>query len=344
MPTFLLGPKELDKYAELFALTELIDKSYIHLYNLEVSGKKDSEEYTMSINNLKKLLVKERKAYDCEMMTTDLCQAFTALILQTKTPKQFPGNMESLVTMTEEAKHSRRILTKLSTKFTNNTEVLQRMLPSGVREMLNSLGVDDVEKIVKSGISTSVRIQQALDKDTLTLFLATVEEYKGKNGLSSFSNSFTKVKYMTAFITEDIEKDMISSSFTVPESVYVGSRFIADMLNVVNEAFIAIKNIYGIEIANAQLNRILELDDYSYMDSNKNIEAILRQSLLRAILFLASSDVVENLENDFKEHTDNVDDNSTRRISISIIEEAFKNISKDKSKHMIFSLRPDVIF
>lgn len=342
MPSFILGPKELNKFSELFALTDKIDKIYIQLYKLEISGKKNSNEYNQKIEELKKAVVKERKAYDDELLTDDLCQALSALALQTMAIQPFTDNIESLVTNDKDNRKTRRVLNKLSDKIMNNPANLQQSFPDGLMSLLKALGVDDTDKMIKEGISTSVRMHQAFDKDVLSLFLSYVEEKIDQPGFSSLKDKLIKIKYTTSFITEDIERDMITSKFTVLDSIYVSSKFVADVLHVTDEAFIAIKNIYNIEIADNQMNGILAIDDYNYTEESKTLEAILRQSLLRANLFLISQDDIEGIKDNFQEYTNSQEylNDISRKISTSIIDEAFKVNSKDKSKHKVLSLRP----
>lgn len=349
MAMYMLNQSDINHFSQMFEMAEIINKSYNYLYELECLSKKNSDEYKTTIESIKKAVDAENKLYDSKRMPAELCKAYMALILQTKIPKSFPSNMESIATLNDISMNARRVLTKLQIRLMNDTEAMTQMLPNGLREMLNSLGADDVDTLLKKGIPSSTKIQQSLERDTYFLFLSYIEEMQGIPALANLKQHLLKTKYMTAFTIPDIESSMISSYFTVEQSVGINSRAVADMYRVEDEIYRTVKNLFGIEIANAQLNRLLEISDLDYSDQNKNVEAILRQSILRAILFLVGSDVVENLEDDFNKHTSAVEYeaeclNSPKRISEAMIKEAFNKLPKDKAKHFIISFNPNSTF
>ena len=344
MAMFVLNQSDMNKYANMLEVAELINELYGQLYELECNEKKDSIEYTNLMNSLKQLISSESKMYSEKELPSDLCKAYMALTLQVKTPKSFPGNLESISSLNDEAICTRRVLSKLQRRLMNDDDAMIQMMPNGLVEMLNSLGVDDVNKLLKQGVPCSTKVQQALERDTYSLFLSLIEDFINQPSLNNLRELLIRAKYKTSFIIPDIEGSLIDSTFNISPTVWINSRIVADAYRLEDEIYRTLKNLFGIEIANEQLNRLLEITDYDYSNKDKNTEAIFRQSFLRAVLSLIGSDVVENIEDDFKKHTSSVEYTlkiNPSRISESLVNEAFKQINHDKTKQVVLSLKPN---
>lgn len=344
MAMFVLNQSDMNKYADMLELAGLINEIYGKLYELECKEKKDSTEYANLINTLKQLISSESKLYSEKELPSDLCKAYIALTLQVKTPRVFPGNLESISSLNDESICARRMLSKLQKRLINDDGAMIQMMPNDLLEMLNSLGVDDANKLLKQGVLCSTKVQQALEKDTYALFLTLIEDFINQPSLNNLKQTLMRAKYKTAFIIPDIEGSLIDSRFSISPTVWINSRIVADAYRLGDEIYRTLKNLFGIEIANEQLNRLLEITDYDYSNPDRNVEAIFRQSFLRAVLSLIGTDVVENIEDDFKKHTSSVEYTSKitpSRISESLVNEAFKQINHDKSKQIVLSLKPN---
>ena len=176
------------------------------------------------------------------------------------------------------------------------------------------------------------------------MFLSLIEDFINQPSLNNLRELLIRAKYKTSFIIPDIEGSLIDSTFNISPTVWINSRIVADAYRLEDEIYRTLKNLFGIEIANEQLNRLLEITDYDYSNKDKNTEAIFRQSFLRAVLSLIGSDVVENIEDDFKKHTSSVEYTlkiNPSRISESLVNEAFKQINHDKTKQVVLSLKPN---
>lgn len=270
-----------------------------------------------------------------------------AFTQQLKLPKVYPSNLESIVCLNSQEVVARRMMTRFQYNLMSNTEAMVELLPNGIREVLSSLGAEDIDNLLKKGVPSSTKIQQALDKDTYSIFLSCVEEHIKTPSLTTLKETLISVKYFTSFVCPNMEDIMLEKKITVEDSVFINSRAIADIYQIDNDVYRTMKNLYGIEIATEQLKGLLDISDSEYTDINKNVQAILRQSILRAIFFQVSCDVIENIEDDFNNLTSKVEYTSSgesKKISEAIIKEAFSKIQKDKAKHLVISFNPNSTF
>lgn len=347
MELFMLSPRDLNLYYAMSEIAECINQYYQILSDLEYKGLTDSDEYLNTVKLLKSSIEKENKLYSTEKLTPKLAKAFIAFAMQMKVPKNFPNNIESIVTLDTNLSVCRRVLTKLQLKLMDDTDEMIHMMPNGIREVMSSLGEQNIDTILKNSIPSSVRVHTALETDMISLFLANVYESIEAKTFESYKERLISVKYLSAFIEPTIESSLIDRNFNIDSELMINSKIISDFNRVPDDVYNAFRNIFGIEIASSQLDKMLNVGDYNYYDSNKNIEIMLRGAMLRAVLFLVSKDTAENIEEDFNKHTSSVEYEAvgySRKISEAIVKEAFSKIPKDKEKHKVISLKPNFTF
>lgn len=347
MELFMLSPRDLNLYYAMGEIAECINKYYQILIDLEYQGLAGSKEYLKTLESLEESIKKENSLYSTSKVSAKLCKALIAFALQTKVPENFPNNIEAIVTSNDKLLTIRRVLTKLQLRLMDDTDEMIHMMPNGIKEVMSSLGEANIDDVLKNSIPSSVRIHTALETDMLTLFLTYLNESINLKAFESFRRQLIKTKYLTAFIEPAIETSLVSKKFMIEDETWINSKVISDFNRVPDDVYNAFRNIFGIGIANEQLENMLKVGDYNYYDSNKNLEVMLRGSLLRASLFIVSKDTAENIQDNFNEHTSSVEYEAvgySRKISEAIAKEAFSKLPKDKEKHKVISLKPNFIF
>ena len=347
MELYMLSPRDLNLYYTMGEIAECINKYYQTLIELECKGLFGTDEYLNTIKLLNDVREKESKLYSTSKITAKLCKALIAFAMQTKIPKDFSTNIESIVSLDSKYLTSRRVLTKLQMRLMDDTDEMIHMMPNGIKEVMSSLGETDIENILKTSVPSSVKIHTALETDMLTLFLSYINESIGIKSFDTFKEQLIKTKYMTAFIEPTIESSLIDKNFDIGNEIWLNSKVISDFNRVPDDVYNAFRNIFGIEIANEQLEKMLSVGDYNYYDSNKNLEVMLRGAMLRAALFVVSRDTAENIQDNFNTYTSSVEYEAvgySRKISEAIAKEAFTKLPKDKEKHKVISLKPNFIF
>ena len=347
MELFMLSPRDLNLYYAMEEIAKCINQYYQVLIDLEYRGLTDSLEYLKTLESLEESIKKENSLYSTSKVSAKLCKALIAFAMQMKIPKNFSNNIEAIVTLDENLLTNRRVLTKLQLRLMNDTDEMIHMMPNGIREVMSSLGEENIDDVLKNSIPSSVRIHTALENDMLTLFLVYLNESIGVKTFELFKKQLIKTKYMTSFIEPEVETSLVAKKFKIEEETWINSKIIADFNRVPDDVYNAFRNIFGIGIANEQLENMLKVGDSSYCDYNKNLEVMLRGALLRAALFIVSKDTAENIQDNFNEHTSSVEYEAvgySRKISEAIAKEAFSKLPKDKEKHKVISLKPNFIF
>lgn len=345
MPIVKIGPQEIDKFNELNLYAESIKRLYDQLYKLEFEGKKESLEYKKLIVNLKVELAREKKAYQSPILTTIMCEAFSTLIIE-NTPNDFPNNIEYVVRGYDIKSPQRRILTKLDEHVNSNPDNIKQRFQERLKEMFQEISSGDFDKIFNSSFTISNCLNSALKKDFFNLMLSNIELEVNNPCFRRLKDKLIKLKYSLAFISADIEDDMISSNFTVPQESFVSSKIVADINRIPDFQFTFMKDHMCNLIATPIIKLLLSIDDSGFVDDDKNLEALFIQSLLRSVLFMASDREVEFL----KELVEtSISGSSSKReipnnISCSILRQAFDYRLKDKSTHKVLSLKQNFQF
>ena len=331
MPIFILHAEDANKCLELIDMSKLIFEEYLKLCLLEQQGQNFTKTYNAILVSLQELLNSEQKKYDDAKLNANLCPALIAfLIKMIKGP--FVSNTESLTTCDYQNFVIRRVINRLIKKNIYNLEAMNGFMTSSFNNLLNKFESDEDEE-AKSRIKDIIGIQQELESDMFSLFISNISDF---NGLNAANEDLVKAKYMVPFIIPALEQKMINSHFKVGE-VYIGTRFAADIKKMDDSIFMSLKNIYGIDIANEQINGLI----VASLTPSKKTEVILRQSLLRAIFFLISPDIAEALKDEFIKY---IEVNNMPQLNCSLISEPYSHIDSDKQKHKVISLHPNTIF
>lgn len=328
----------------LIKVTSSIDSIYRKLYDLEINGRKYTEEYNKLIEELKISIEIEKKQYkDCNLNYWK-CVAWNYYFLNKKVPIDFTNNIENVMEQDYNYRIIRRILNTLENIMNLDFKSIKRALPLDIEKKLKQLGIYNNDKFLSKLVDSSSEVIYSLELDILNAYLNFLEEFKTKNEYEYLKKELINSKYNLSFIKKKIESDMISNNFEVSDTIYINSKFYADLVYLDFKSYNDLRNSYGEEKVINQIIKLLEIGDMDYSDSNKICTSVLRQCLIRAILLTMENDMISKINSKYCKYIqDNkyMQKHSDDRISRQLIDNCFNNIEKDREKVNIisFSLR-----
>lgn len=341
MEKYKLVSEDYKWLERIIQTTTSIETLYKKLFDLEIKGQKDTEEYKQIMDYLSIAIDVEDKVYEEANLNYYKCIALADHIIDDRLPEKFLNDTESIMQQDYNNRVLRRILNVLVHKVLSDYDSIREMLPNELIELMKQLGMPNPDELVSKAIYSSIELQKAFEKDTFNGFLAFLQEFINKKDYNSFKEHLIRSKYNTAFINKNIEIDMRSNKFEIPETFYANARFIADLIQVDLDLFYVLKNSYGVKESTKQISEIIEMSDLDYGDTTKATTSILRQCLMRASFFLMSDEVISDVNYEFHEFVENkkyLERHQNDHISEQLVINCFRGIKKDRNKPSVLSL------
>ena len=345
MENYELQIEDIKLIEELIKTTTSIETLYGKMYELEISQRKDSEEFKKIVDYLKIALDVENQMYKDCCLSYSKCVALVDYIFQEKLPSKYMDDVDSIMTQSYDHKVIKRILNVLIDKIISDCEGMKEMLPRDLLDLIEQLGIPNHEAMISQTIYSGVELQKAFEKDTINGFLALLQEEIEKEKNDYYRNSLIGSKYFTSFINKDVEEGLIKNNFEIPRTCYLNSRFVAELTQTDLELYFFLKNTYGVKESVRHILEVLEIKDEDYDNPQKAISSILRQCLIRAIFLLMSDDVISDVNYEFHEFIENkeyIKEHLKDHISEEAVIKCFKAVSNDRSKSYVLSLGDNI--
>lgn len=317
-----------------------IDEVYNKLYELEIAGKKETDEYKKLLEILSATINEENKIYEEAILTYSRCVAILNFLLNKKLPKNFLSNMESIMQQDYSNRALRRTAGVFVHKIIEDCESVKEMVPDDLLDFMEEMGASNPDTLVSHAIYSNIELQKAFEKDILNGFLTILQENIEIDAFKIYREFLIASKYNVAFINKSIEPEIINNHFNIQDTFYINSRIIADLTKTDLELYELLKNSFGINEATKQILKVLEIGDMDYSDSNKATTSILRQCLMRAAFLLIGDDIISEVKSEFVkfvEDKDYLDKHQNDQISKQLVENCFNSVGKDKNKINVIS-------
>lgn len=330
---------DIDKINELIKVTSSIDSIYNKLYDLEIKGKQESNEYKKLLEYLSIMKEVEDKLYDEANLTFERCVAWTNYITM-QLPQNFTEEYQSLINQDYDNRIFRRILAELKRNVVYNYKNIKKLMPKEMLEFGKKISKENSENFLNNMIHVNAEIKKAIDKDILNAYLLFVQEFIDNPKYDGIKTLLIKSKYNTYFINKESENEIINNKFVIPSELYINSKFIADINQFDLKMLKILKDDNAIRIAIPEISQLIEMTDIEYNNQKKAITSILRQCLLRSSFLLMSDLAIEEVNFAFHKLIDDkkyFERHKNDRISEQHIINCFKNINKDKTKQNIVS-------
>ena len=340
MKGYVFNNDDFIQIDNLIKITSSIDSIYSKLYDLETKDKKDTDDYRKLMEELKLSIEIENKQYEVCNLNYWKCVAWRHYFLNKKVPVNFIGNIESMMIPDYNYRIMRRIISKLEKKMTTDFESIKETLPQDLEKQLKQLGLYNNNFLSKM-VDSSEDVLESLQLDILNAYLTILEEFIDNKDYNYLKNELINSKYNLSFIKGKIESDMISNNFEVSDTIYINSKFYADLIHLDFKRYNDLRNSLGQEKIMNQIINLLEIGDMDYSNSSKICTSVLRQCFIRASLLTMGNDMIEKINLKFNQYIKDekyVQKHPYDRISKQLIENCFNNVEKDREKVSIISL------
>lgn len=340
MKDYILGKEDFEQIDNLIRVTFSIDNLYTQMYNLEINGKKDTEEYKKLLDCLNKYIATEKKLYNNNNnLNYEKCVAWVTYLVKDRLPSYPPNNIDTIATQDYSNRIIKRILNILESKIISDNNNVKYLIPKEVVEKLKETEIP--ERVISESANNSVAILCALERDLINTYLTILQELILKDDYRSFRSQLINSKYNAAFFNKDIETKLLSSNFDIPDTLYIDSKLVADLHGLTTETYEKIKESYYTKISARQVSEVVEMGDMDYSDLTKATTSIIRQCLMRAAFSLMNDETlseVNYLFHEFIEDKNYLDRHPSDRISQQLIVNCFNSIKQDRKKHNTLSL------
>ncbi len=327
MERYKLGKNDFDQINDLINVTMIVSRLYDDLCNLEIEGKKDTEQYSKFFNCLDVALNTEKNQYDKCNLTFPKTVSIINYLLFEKFRSRAQNDIEYVVNLDYKEKVLKRILNMLVSIIAPTK--------SNIKEILTTTD----SKL--NAFYSAIEIDKALEKDILNNYIYILSEKSLKENSLSIKKNLIVSKYLVAFINQDIERNLISSNFESLDTMYISAKFLSDYIKIEKDKYDEIKKSYGMKLVEYQILRLLNIGDIDYDDVIKS-SSILSQCMIRSIFLLLDEESLENLNYDFNkliESKEYWNRHSKDEMGRQLVVNCFRSIKKDRSKVKIISLR-----
>lgn len=332
MRKYELEDQDLEFIKSLIKTSKAIETLYEKMYQLEINGQKDTEDYKKIIDYLKMSIDVENKIYEDASLNAERCIALINYILQQRLPDNFLHDIESIMGQRYDNKNLRRILGILANKVSLESLSSKQILSTEMQFVYAMLG---------NNISNIIRLLKEIENDVVKGFLSILKETISNYRNRQYKNDLIYSKYYTSFINKNIEKIMINNDFDISSEFCIVSKEFADLIQVDSNEYDSLRNSYSKKVSMSQISEVIKMKDVDYNDQKKAICSLLRQCLIRSAFLLMDEENILNIYERF--HTFIEDDIFLRvhgdyRISEESITRCFLNAKKDQDKKNELSL------
>lgn len=341
MKGYVFNNDDFIQIDNLIKITSSIDSIYSKLYDLEIKGKKDTDDYRKLIDELKLSIEIENRQYEDCNLNYWKCVAWHHYFINKKVPVGFVDNTESIVKHNYNYRIMRRIISKLEKRMTTDYENIKETLPPDLEKQLKELGLYNDNNFLSKMVDSGTDVLESLELDILNAYLTILEEFIDNKDYNYLKNELINSKYNLSFIKGKIESDMISNNFEVSDTIYINSKFYADLIYLDFKSYNNLRNLYNEENVMNQINNLLEIGDMDYSDNAKICTSVLRQCYIRATLLTMGNDMISKINSKFNKQIKDekyLQKHQFDRISKQLIENCFNNVEKDREKVSIITL------
>lgn len=136
---YILRKQDFQQIDQLIQITDSMKQLYTHLYQLEIDGKKDTEEYQKIVDYLNMTIEVEANLYNRFDFTYHKAIACVNYVLQEKFPYELETDDENMVKQEDHQLTLRRILEiwldQIRFDCANDREYLTDSLPSSQKKI-----------------------------------------------------------------------------------------------------------------------------------------------------------------------------------------------------------------
>lgn len=335
--------EELIQIESLLQSATDISKIYDRLCELEINNEKESQEYKELIAKLNKAIKEENKKYDDFISSYHQCIKY-ATLLASKTKFHIFDDQISTTARNYDNRVIRRIIMKLTNIAKSNPNFNKHTIPDEIINTLTKLSPNITKSDFHTSLNHNRNINQSLKNDIQSIFLSILEEAISYKTNTRIRNQLIKAKYCIIFAHKNLESMMIKYNFNMPSNVYIYSKIMNEVLTKDSLSYDIMKYFELKSQASKEINYLLAIRDPEYDNSETNIDSIISQYYLRALISLMTGEEVDRFNEEFHNEIESekyLQAHPTDRISENAIMKCFKLFKQDKGRIRTLSTKSD---
>ena len=327
--------EELTQIEEFLKAATEINNIYNNLYQLEVSGQIDSNDYKKQLEILKESIKNENENYQNANLTFQKSIKIIELLSITQ-PTLKNDNLTYIIEQQDNNIIIRRVINILLTKTINYKDYAKNCLSTGFFEDLKDIEIPIDKEEIYTNFHNEAKVEEAINNDITSIFLSILQEELIK--YPKYREKLLKAKYNTIFINKNIEELLIFNNLEITNIVYLNSKLINDLTKTSPIIYETIKSVeINIKIM-SQIKKILNTEDESYTHENASISLIINKCYIRALLSLMNEEELQELNKKIDYLLNNKPYKETYQVSEKAITSCLKKAKKDKERVHIISI------
>lgn len=294
MEEYKLTKSDFDELEELIKTVNSIEVLYKKLYELEISNKKNSEEYKKTIEYLKIALEVEADKYKKILYSSDKSISIIEHLLLGKVSED-ESEMEYLFSQNNSNRVVNRIAAFIKKELLRDYSLMRKFLPQELSMVLKYVEIEDPEQMIMDSFKTSRDLQETAEQEILNVFIKMIEEFIVDKNYNEFRNQLLRVKYDVAFVNKEVESQMMFNNFNTLSTLLFDSKFMKDILKINNFEYKIFCNKYAFRKVALEMDKIIK--SWPFLNNNESIAFpnLLRQVYLRSLFLLMDEDIIEDL-------------------------------------------------
>lgn len=332
---------ELSQIESLLQLSTNISNIMDFLYQLEIHGKKDSEEYQQQILELTRAINTENEKYQTLNLTYQQCHKY-AKLLSYQTNMPFFDTKPTTSFKNYNNRVVKRIINILITQMMNNKDFHKSIIPETIINQIIKIDNKITEDDFLTSFEHSVKLQATLNGDICCIFLSILEDAIPQRKYKEYREELIKAKYCVATTNKEIEAFLLHCKFSIPKEIYTGTKLTTELLQEENKSYDIIRFAELKSKAQIEINKLLQIKDSDYNNPTTYINSIISSCYLRALLSLMKDDEINDFNQEFHDQIDSheyLKEHLNDRIGENIIINCFKCFKYDRGRIRILSIK-----
>jgi len=333
MKEYTLKKEDLNFLQRLIKITKSIQSLYDKLYNLDIAGKKDTEEYNKILDNLDISLDVESEIYIEKEVDIERYKGILKYIKNDMLPYFYKSDLENIASQDYSYMALRRIIKTLETQLRHKID--ESCTNIEIDENSEIAEIFDVIKPYGCKMEDIYHFEMPIEKDVMNGTLLFLEDAIKDEKYKSITNALKKAKYNITFLNREIESMMLWRGFEPNDKLFLNSDMIMEIYGYDAYQTNVLKSMFGIAKMEDQIEKILQIENEDYSDYKKLSTSKIRECMLRGISLLMDEVAIKKiiLEKYEKEFIDNKNNyRGANIISYQIVIDSLKNNEIDKEK------------
>ena len=332
MKEYTIKKEDLTFIQRLIKITKSIESLYDKLYNLDIAGKKDTEEYNKILDNLDISLDVESEIYIEKEVDIERYKGIIKYIKNDMLPYFYKSDLENIASQDYSYMALRRIIKTLETQLRHKID--ESCTNIEIDENSEIGVIFDVIKPYGYKMEDIYHFEMPIEKDVMSGTLLFLEEAINDEKNKSITNALKRAKYNITFLNREIESVMLWRKFEPNNKLFLNSDMIMEIYGYDAYKTNVLKNMFGMAKINGQIKKLLKIDNEDYSDYKKLSTSKIRECLLRGISLLMDEkiikQIVEKYEKEFWVNRNYYGKNNL--ISYQVVLDSLKHNEIDKEK------------